>query len=71
MTTAGSNVAGYYLDIVTTTEEYLDESSASTTAAQFQLIAPNGGRLATDPEHPESTRRVMVIATETEQANDA
>uniref|UniRef100_A0A6H1ZLE2 Uncharacterized protein n=1 Tax=viral metagenome TaxID=1070528 RepID=A0A6H1ZLE2_9ZZZZ len=68
--TVGSNVAGYYLDILTSAEEQLDETSASTTAAQFQLMRGATARLATDPEHPESTRRVMVLATETEQAND-
>lgn len=70
-TTTGSNVVGYYLDIVTTTEEYLDESSSSTTIATFKLMPGVSTRLATDPEHPESTRRVMVMGTETEQGNDA
>jgi hypothetical protein len=72
-TTTGSNLAGYYIDIQTTQAGaiYLDESSASTTAAGFQLMPGVTARLATDPEHPDSTRRVMCMMTESEQANDA
>lgn len=70
-TSAGSNLIGYYLDIDTTAEEQLDESSASTTKATFILMPGISGRLATDPEHPESTRRVMVMAREIQQVTAA
>jgi len=66
-TTTGSNLAGYYIDIITTVEENLDESSASTTIAQFRLMPGTTKRLATDPEDPSSTRRVMCMAIATEQ----
>lgn len=65
--TAGSNLLGYYLDIDTGNEELLDESSANTTKATFFLMPGVSNRLATDPEHPESVRRVMVLARELQQ----
>ena len=73
LSSAGSNVPGYFLDSAgaSSGEEYLLESSASTTKAQFKLMPGTTTRLATDPEHPESTRRVMVLGIEVLQAYDA
>jgi len=72
-TTTGSNLLGYFLDSAgaSTGEEYLLESSASTAKAQFKLMPGVSTVLATDPEHPESTLRVMVLGEETLQAYDA
>ena len=70
-TTTGSNLMGYYLDIDTSNEELLDESSANTTKATFFLMPGVSNRLATDPEHPESARRVMVMARELQQVTSA
>lgn len=70
-TTTGSSIPGYYLDIDGSYEEKLAETSASTTIAQWQLVQGLGTRSAIDPEHAESTTRVMVMTSESEQANDA
>ncbi len=67
----GDNLIGYYLDIDTTLEEQLDGSSASTTKGTWFLMPGTSGRLATDPEHPETTRRVMVMGREIQQVTAA
>lgn len=70
-TTTGSSVAGYYISIDTAAEEKLGEDTASTTKEQFKLMPGRTNLSAIDPENPESTTRVMVLALETEQAFDS
>lgn len=55
-TTAGSNLAGYNLDLVASSDE-LDESTAVTTTAQFFSLGP-------DPEAP--TTRLLVVIQESQ-----
>jgi len=69
--TTGSTTAGYYISIDTGAEEQLGETTASTTKEQFKLMPGVTGLSAIDPEHPDSVRRVMVLALETEQAFDS
>ncbi len=65
--TTGSTLIGYYLDIDTGNEEQLDETSATTNKTQWFLMPGVSGRSAIDPEHPDSTRRVMVMGREIQQ----
>jgi len=37
-TTTGSDIVGYYLDVLTTDSTQLDESSSSTTSAQWVIV---------------------------------
>lgn len=64
-TTAGSNIVGAYLNILTTDSRKLNEASATATPEQF-LIMP--GRSASDPTDPAdpTTTRIIVTAYETE-----
>lgn len=62
-TTTGSATPGYYLDILTSDATYLDESTASTTAGNFLLVAGRSGASAIDPT---DSSRVMCRAGEVE-----
>lgn len=62
-TTTGSSTPGYYVDILTSDATYLDESTASTTAANFLLVAGRSGDSALDPT---DSSRVMCRANELE-----
>lgn len=61
--TAGSNKVGMYFDILTTDSRKLDETSATTTKAQF-ISMP--GRSASDPTDPTDpiTTRILAVATQ-------
>jgi len=60
-TTTGSNKPGYFIDI--TNSYTLDETSASTSSAQFLLLEGINANSCLDPNDP-SGRRVMAVANE-------
>lgn len=68
-TTTGSNEMGWYFDIETTAANratYLDESTVTATKANYLSVSNNlGGESCLDPN---DTRRILVIAVETQQS---
>jgi len=70
-TTTGSNKVGYYLDILTTDSTQLDESTATSSIANYQLVASNpmDSSLATDPTDP--ANRVYSVGAEVQAGGDA
>ena len=66
-TTAGSNLGGNYISILTTDSRKLDENTVSATAEQFITVRASGtgnDNSAVDPQNPDSTTRILVRAAE-------
>ena len=55
-TTTGSNIPGYYIDILTSDSTQLDESSASTTVQNYLILRPD----------TEDTSKLLVIPVMTQ-----
>ena len=55
-TTAGSNIPGYYIDVLTTDSTKVDESSASTGVANYLILGTN----------PENSSNLLVVPAETQ-----
>ena len=64
-TTAGSDMIGNYFDILTTDSRKLDESTVSTTAANFISLPGRSASDPTDPSDP-TTTRIIAAANETQ-----
>ncbi|RLJ02923.1 MAG: hypothetical protein DRP08_04135 [Candidatus Aenigmatarchaeota archaeon] len=65
-TTTGSDKVGCYFDILTSDSRKLDESTATTTKAQFISVPGVGPADPTDPADLGSTTRILVKAVETQ-----
>jgi len=65
-TTTGSNIPGYFIDISSSGNAVLlDETSASTTSANYSLTTGMSANSAVDPAFPiTDDRRILVIANE-------
>ena len=65
-TTTGSNIPGYFIDILAgNAAVLLDESAASTTSANYSLTTGMSANSAVDPSFPDTDdRRILVIANE-------
>jgi len=59
-TTAGSNMPGMYLEILTSDSRKLDESTVSTTEANYVLLPGRSSSDPTDPADPTTTRVIAV-----------
>jgi len=46
-TTTGSNIPGYYIDVLTTDSRKVDETTASATVANFLIVGLNEGKPTT------------------------
>lgn len=62
-TNAGSDLVGNYFDILTTNSRQIDQSTVSTTKAQFISLPGRSPDDPTDPNDPVTTR-IMVQATQ-------
>jgi hypothetical protein len=59
-TNSGSNIPGMYLDILTTDSRKVDESTVSTTEANYVLLPGKSSSDPTDPADPTTTRVIAV-----------
>ena len=61
--TTGSDIVGTYFDILTTNALKIDESTASTTSANYMAVPGLNSRNPKDPADP-TTTRILVLAKE-------
>lgn len=68
-TTTGSNLSGYYIDILTTDSTKVDESEATTSIANY-VTMPTPGNESSCLD-PEDKTRILVMAAETQSVGAA